>query len=403
MAEKEKCQTCTSKDVCKIDEEQLLKPTLSRIKHKIIVMSGKGGVGKSTVATCLAIALAQKGYKVGLLDIDLHGPSIPHLLGIKDLLEITEQKILPKKLMPNLEVVSIECFMADEDKDRAVIWRGPLKHSAIRQFLADVEWGELNYLVIDSPPGTGDEPLSVAHLIPDAKAIIVATPQEVALADIRKSISFCKHVQMDIVGLIENMSGFVCPHCGKEINIFKTGGGEKTAEIARIPFLGKLPVDLSVVEAGDEGKLLEYMQNQDNSYIRAFSKIAANVVDQLKQMEVKPVSLAEIRARKEYKVAIPLKDGRRADFLTECDELAMVHVKDGGIKKIEKMVPAEKDIAVVPMALVHLGADLVITKRMKEKAKYVFYKNGVGVLLDVPELTPEELVQKFISGELGGE
>jgi len=401
MGEKEKCQTCASKDVCKIDEEKLLKPVLSRIKHKIIVMSGKGGVGKSTVATCLAIALAQKGHNVGLLDIDLHGPSIPHLLGIKDLLEIKKQKIIPKKLLPNLEVVSIECFMADEMKDQAVIWRGPLKHSAIRQFLADVEWGELDYLVIDSPPGTGDEPLSVAHLIPDAKAIIVATPQEVALADIRKSISFCKHVQMDIIGLVENMSGFICPHCGKEVNIFKTGGGEKTADIAHIPFLGKLPIDLNVVEAGDEGRLLEYMQNQNN-YVEAFNHIATNVLEQIKRLEIKPVSLDEIRVRKDYKVAIPLKDGKRSDFLTECDELAMVYVKDGKIKKVEKMVPAEKDIAVVPMALVHLGADLVITKCMKEKAKYVFYKNGVGVLLDVPELPPEELVQKFIDGELGG-
>jgi len=403
MAEKGSCETCGSKGVCGIDEEKLLKPVLSRIKHKLMVMSGKGGVGKSTVAACLAITLAQQGYKVGLLDVDLHGPSIPHLLSLTGLLDIApdQQKIMPKKVMPNLEVVSIECLMAD--KDQAVIWRGPLKHSAIRQFLADVEWQDLDFLVIDSPPGTGDEPLSVAHLIPDAKAIIVTTPQEVSLADVRKSIEFCRHVQIEIVGLMENMSGFVCPHCGKEVDIFKTGGGERTAQEKHIEFLGKLPLDLSVVEAGDQGKLVEYMQDAEKPYVKAFNVIANNLVEQLKRTEVKPVPLAEIRARKEYKVAIPLKEDKAAYFLTECDELAMVHVKDGEIRKIEKMQPAEKDTGVVPMALVHLGADVVMTKCMKEKAKYIFHKNKVGIVLDVPDLGPEELVQKFIAGELGGE
>lgn len=403
MAEKSNCETCGSKGVCGIDEEKMLKPVLSRIKHKLMVMSGKGGVGKSTVATCLAITLAQKGYKVGLLDVDLHGPSVPHLLNLTGLLDISpdQQKILPKKVMPNLEVVSIECLMAD--KDQAVIWRGPLKHSAIRQFLADVEWENLDYLVVDAPPGTGDEPLSVAHLIPDAKAVIVTTPQEVALADVRKSIEFCRHTQMEIVGLVENMSGFICPHCGKEVDIFKTGGGEKTAQEKHIEFLGKLPLDLSVVEAGDQGKLIEYMQDQEKAYVKAFSAVADKVVEQVKRMEVKPMPLSEIRTKKEYKIAIPLKEGRPAHFLTECDELAMVHVKDGAIKKVERMQPAEKGTGVVPMALVHLGADVVMTKCMKEKAKYIFHKNKVGIVLEIPDLTPEELAQKFITGELGGE
>ncbi len=404
MGEKSSCESCASKGVCGIDEEKMLKPVLSRIKHKLMVMSGKGGVGKSTVAACLAITLAQKGYKVGLLDVDLHGPSIPHLLNLKGFLDIApeEQKILPKKVMPNLEVVSIECLMAD--KDQAVIWRGPLKHSAIRQFLADVVWEELDYLVIDSPPGTGDEPLSVAHLIPDAKAIIVTTPQEVALADVRKSITFCRQVQMDIVGLVENMSGFICPHCGKHVDIFKTGGGEKTAAQKGIAFLGKLPLDLKVVEAGDAGNLLEFFKtNPDSPYVQAFHQVGDAIIEQLKRMEVKPVSLAEIRAMKEYKVAIPLKEGKPAPFLTESDELALVHVKNGEIKKVEKLQPAEETGGVTPMAIVHLGANLVMTKRMKEKAKYIFYKNKVGVVLDISDLSPEELVQKFIAGEIGGE
>jgi len=383
-----------------IDEEQLLKPVLTHIKQKLMILSGKGGVGKSTIAACMAIALAQKGYKVGLLDIDLHGPSIPHLLNITDVLNISpEQKVLPKEIMPNLEVVSMECFMAD--KDQAVIWRGPLKHTAIRQFISDVQWGVLDYLVVDSPPGTGDEPLSIAQLIPEAKAIIVATPQEVALADVRKSITFCREVDMDIAGIIENMSGFICPHCGKEVDIFKTGGAERTALASHVEFLGRLPFDLGVVEAGDEGKLVKYMENQDNFYNKVFSQIADRLIQRLEQMEVKPVSLDEIRVKNSYKIAIPLKEEKPAPFLTTCDEMAMVHIKDGQIKKVERITPSEQG-PLRPKVFVDLGADLVMTKAMKEKAKYVFYKNKVGVVLDIPDASPEELVQKFIKGELGG-
>jgi len=382
-----------------IDEEQLLRPVLTHIKHKLMILSGKGGVGKSTIAACMAIALAQKGNKVGLLDIDLHGPSIPHLLNITDILNISpEQKLLPKKIMPNLEVVSIECLMAD--KDQAVIWRGPLKHTAIKQFISDVQWGDLDYLVVDSPPGTGDEPLSIAQLIPEAKAIIVATPQEVALADVRKSITFCREVDMDIAGIIENMSGFICPHCGKEVNIFKTGGGERTALAFHVEFLGKLPFDLGVVEAGDAGKLIKYMENQDNFYNKVFFQIADRLIQRLEQMEVKPVSLTEIRAKNSYKITIPLKEEKPAPSLTTCDKIAMVHVKDGQIKKVECITPSEQG-PIRPKVFVDLGADLVMTKAMKEKAKYIFYKNKVGVVLDIPDASPKELVQKFIKGELG--
>ena len=234
-------------------EDQLIHKRLSNIKHKIMVMSGKGGVGKSSVAVYLALSLANRGKKVGLLDIDLHGPSIPHLLGIKGLLNITpDRQILPHSYDKNLKVVSIECMM--QDTDTAVIWRGPLKHGAIKQFIAEVDWGSLDYLIVDSPPGTGDEPLSIAQIINDAKAVIVTTPQEVSLADVRKSINFCRHVGMPILGLVENMSGLECPHCHKEIDIFKTGGGERTAKEMNVTFLGRLPFELSLVEAGDLGR-----------------------------------------------------------------------------------------------------------------------------------------------------
>ncbi|MEM5786808.1 MAG: Mrp/NBP35 family ATP-binding protein, partial [Syntrophobacteraceae bacterium] len=236
----------------KNSREEIIACKLSRIKHKLVVMSGKGGVGKSSVATYLSLALAREGFKVGLLDVDLHGPSIPKMFGLKGVLNITpERRIVPHQYSPNLKIVSIESML--EDADSAIIWRGPLKHGVIAQFLADCDWDELDFLVIDSPPGTGDEPLSVSRLITDAKAIIVTTPQEVALADVRKSINFCRKVDMEILGLVENMSGLFCPHCNEFIPIFRTGGGQKTSESMKVPFLGELPFDPKVVEGGDSG------------------------------------------------------------------------------------------------------------------------------------------------------
>jgi Mrp family chromosome partitioning ATPase len=204
--------------------DEQAKQSLTRIKNKIMVMSGKGGVGKSSVSVNLAIALAGKGFKVGLMDVDIHGPDIPRMLGLMGMMASnSNRKLEPMRFSDNLSAVSIESLMPD--KDDAVIWRGPMKHGVIRQFIGEVEWGDLDYLIIDSPPGTGDEPLTVAQLIKDARAIIVTTPQEIALADVRKSINFCRTVKMEILGLVENMSGYTCPHCGKSVDIFGSGGG----------------------------------------------------------------------------------------------------------------------------------------------------------------------------------
>jgi ATP-binding protein involved in chromosome partitioning len=236
----------------KPDPDELAKQSLAKIKNKFIVMSGKGGVGKTSVSVNLAIALAQKGFKVGLMDVDIHGPDIPRMLGLKGMLGVGENgKIQPMMYSENLAAVSMEALMSN--KDDAVIWRGPMKHSAIRQFIGEVEWGNLDYLIIDAPPGTGDEPLTVAQLIKDAQAIIVTTPQEVALADVRKSINFCKTLKMKIFGLIENMSGFTCPHCGKISDIFGSGGGETTASSLSLDFLTRVPFDTNLVECGDAG------------------------------------------------------------------------------------------------------------------------------------------------------
>ena len=234
------------------EQDAAVKASLQKIKHKFMVMSGKGGVGKTSTSVNLAMALAQKGFKVGIMDVDMHGPDIPRMLGLEGMLDLSEnQKLSPMRYSENLSAVSIESLT--QNKDDAIIWRGPIKYSAIRQFIADVEWGDIDYLIIDSPPGTGDEPLTIAQVISDAKAIIVTTPQEVALADVRKSINFCKTVKMEIFGLIENMSGFACPHCGELVDLFGSGGGEKTAVAMGVNFLGKIPFDQNVVACGDAG------------------------------------------------------------------------------------------------------------------------------------------------------
>ena len=287
------CKTCPSKSddpqgscgaakVAKSMQDIGLQSTLSKIKRKILVMSGKGGVGKSTIATNVAMGLAKRGYQVGLMDVDLHGPDICRMLDLKDKL-FTEKAEKPKLLPPmkyndNLKVISLEYLM--ENRDEAIIWRGPLKIQAIRQFIGDIDWGKLDYLVIDAPPGTGDEPLSVAQIIKDVNALIVTTPQEIALADVRKSISFCRHVGIRILGIVENMSGFICPHCDKPVDIFGTGGGKKVSLEYSLRFLGKVPMDPKVVMGGDSGK--PYLSSGAGTVAtRAFDKVLDNVIKDL--------------------------------------------------------------------------------------------------------------------------
>lgn len=256
-------------------QNAVLQGSLSRIKHKLIVMSGKGGVGKSSVSANLATELGRRGYKVGLMDVDLHGPSIAGMMGIKGLLDVSEKKrVVAKPYKDNVKVVSMQSLLIDGDQP--VIWRGPAKNGVIRQFIGDVQWGDLDFLVIDSPPGTGDEPLSVVQAIPDARAVIVTTPQQVALADVRKSINFCRTVQLEIVGVLENMGPFACPCCDKIIAPFQGGGGAKMAQDAAVPFLGTLPFDPKVVKACDEGAPI--MDSQTES---AFSVALSKSVDKL--------------------------------------------------------------------------------------------------------------------------
>lgn len=290
MKNKQKtCSTCNSKScsaqqrrpnesVEKFAERQELTQRMCNIKHKIMVLSGKGGVGKSTVAVNLANSLSQQGNKVGLLDVDIHGPSVPKMLGVENegILPSKESaEIYPVKVSENLSAMSIGFLLADQDD--ALIWRGPRKYGVIKQFLKDVAWGKLDYLIIDLPPGTGDEPLAISQMIEDADgAVIVTTPQEVALADVRKSINFCKILELPVLGVIENMSGFTCPECGKITHIFKTDGAEKMCDHMKVPFAGKIPLNAEIVIAGDDGSF-----KASTSISKLFKPITKNIKSKL--------------------------------------------------------------------------------------------------------------------------
>ncbi len=245
------------------EQNRRLDEKMSRIKHKLIVMSGKGGVGKTSVAVNLSYGLALSGQRVGLLDVDLHGPNIAKMLGIEDaVLYATDSGIEPAEVTSHLKAVSLA--LTGIDRNQPIIWRGPMKASAIRQFLSDVNWGCLDYLVIDSPPGTGDEPLSVCQLIPEITgALVVTTPQDVAVLDARKSVLFAKELNIPVIGVIENMSGFICPHCRQEIDIFKRGGGQRIAAEFKVPFLGSIPLDPGLVHFADSGK--PFVSSRDQS------------------------------------------------------------------------------------------------------------------------------------------
>jgi len=282
------CQTCSTGETCSQEEKErhaknLIDKAMGTIGKKFMVLSGKGGVGKSSVAVNLAATLAARGKKVGILDADIHGPNIPKMLGVEDKRPLAADGpgdgIVPVAVTDNLRVMSIGFFL--DNPDNAVIWRGPMKHGLIKQFLGEVQWGELDYLIMDLPPGTGDEALSIAHLIGVVDgAVIVTTPQDVALLDSRKSISFCREVKIPLIGVVENMSGLLCPHCGTTIDLFKTGGGERIAKEMKVPFLGRVPLDPLMVLCGDDGQPFVDIHT-DSPVTTAFTEITDTWVKML--------------------------------------------------------------------------------------------------------------------------
>jgi len=254
-----KCETCSQYSSCDdtrkriYEEEKKLKERMRRVKHKIAVISGKGGVGKSVVTVNLAAAFALKGYQVGILDADIHGPCIPKMLGLHgQRLQAGPPGVFPASGPLGIRVVSMDFFLPSEESP--VIWRGPLKMTAIRQFLADILWGQLDFLLIDLPPGTGDEPLSVMQLLPEMDGVVIVTiPSEVSQIVVKKAVTFAQKLNVPVLGIVENMSGFICPKCSAEIDIFRTGGGEKIARELMVPFLGKIPIDPEICVASDQG------------------------------------------------------------------------------------------------------------------------------------------------------
>jgi len=263
------------------EEQQRLKERMDKIKHKIAVISGKGGVGKSTVTVNLAVVFAGKGFKVGILDADIHGPSVPKLLGLEgQLVRYGPPGAFPVEGPLGIRVMSIDFFLPEE---APTIWRGPLKMRAIRQFLVDIVWGELDFLLIDLPPGTGDEPLSVAQLLPDIDGVVIVTmPTGLSSSVVKKAISFAERLNMPVIGVIENMSGFICPHCGWKTEIFESGGGRKMAQEMGVAFLGSIPIDPKIGVDSDKGEPFIIAQ-KNSAAAKAFMEIVDKVEAHLKK------------------------------------------------------------------------------------------------------------------------
>lgn len=383
-------------------ERQALRNRLCRIDHKVLVLSGKGGVGKSMVAVNLAVSLSDAGKRVGLLDVDIHGPSVPKMLRLEEeQITIANGAIVPVSF-GNLKVMSIGFLLAD--RDDAVIWRGPMKGGVIKQFLKDVEWGDLDYLIVDSPPGTGDEPLSVCQLIEGADgAIIVTTPQDVAIADVRKSIRFCGHLNLPVLGVVENMSGFVCPECGTLTDIFRSGGGERMAEEMKISFLGRIPINPAIGEAGDAG--VPYIQNgNDSETAKAFLPVVEKVLNLGKDRTAVEERRSGDSRRTEgtMRIAIPVASGKLAMHFGHCETFAIFDVdeKKKSILNREDVTAPDHEPGLLPRWLAEREANLIIAGGMGSRAQDLFQQNGIRVQVGASAEPPEELVQSYLDGTL---
>ena len=281
-------QVVTEREKQFSDQEQKLRTNMSKVRHKIAVISGKGGVGKSTVAVNLAVALAMHKHvdRIGILDADIHGPSVPRMLGLTgQRLRVGPLGAFPASGTLGIKVVSMDFLLPDENAP--VIWRGPLKMTAIRQFLSDIVWGDLDILLIDLPPGTGDEPLSIAQLLPEMDGVVIVTiPSKVSQVVVKKSVTFARQLGMPIIGVIENMSGFICPHCGEKSDIFESGGGLKIAEELDITFLGSIPLDQEICEDADRGEPF-IVEHPNSAASKSFMEIVQKIEDFLKHEEKK--------------------------------------------------------------------------------------------------------------------
>ncbi len=378
-------------------ERQALQERMCHIRHKILVLSGKGGVGKSTVAANLAVSLSLAGKRVGLLDVDIHGPSIPKMFHLEGEAVTNDGDSIVPVEVGDIKVLSIGFFLGN--RDDAVIWRGPMKMGVIKQFLKDTAWGELDYLVIDSPPGTGDEPLSVCQLVEDADgAVIVTTPQDVSVADVRRSIRFCQSLRMPVLGVVENMSGFVCPRCGEVTNIFKSGGGEQMALEMGIPFLGRIPLDPQIGEACDAGKpyIHQYARSET-------AKAFQHAIKPILALDGGPTPSSTITEDiQKMRIAIPIANGQLAMHFGHCEEFALVDVDQAAkcILKTEKVEAPEHQPGLLPRWLAEKGANVIIAGGMGSRAQALFEEQNIHVIIGAPADTVENLVKAFLDGIL---
>jgi ATP-binding protein involved in chromosome partitioning len=384
-------------------DRQALSSRMCQIKHKLMVLSGKGGVGKSTVAVNLAAALAMAGKRVGLLDVDIHGPSIPKLLHLEGTpISGSENSLYPVKVGYRtglLSVMSIGFLL--RERDDAVIWRGPRKFGVIKQFLRDVEWGELDYLVIDSPPGTGDEPLAIAQLIENADgAIVVTTPQELAVQDVRRCIVFCRHLNLPVVGVIENMSGLVCPRCGEHISVFGTGGGRAMAEEMKVPYLGAIPIEPEVVASGDSGRPI-VQAHPHSETAKAFGRIVRSLLEPELDSTAEAPKLAR-RQGQSIKIAVPVSRGVLSAHFGHCELFALFDVDTDGktIRDRQDLAPPNHEPGTLPRWLHEQGATIIIAGGMGSRAQSLFAQNDIQVVLGAEGSAPDAIVRSFLDGRL---
>jgi Mrp family chromosome partitioning ATPase/predicted Fe-Mo cluster-binding NifX family protein len=371
------------------------KQVMENINRKILVLSGKGGVGKSTIAANLAVWLSMRGEKVGLLDIDIHGPSIPKLLGLEQkTLQGIGDKITPVTYGRMLKVMSIGFLLRNEND--ALIWRGPMKHNIINNFVSNVSWDELDYLVVDCPPGTGDEPLSIAQLMPGIDgAVVITTPQQLAVIDVRKCITFCRQLNIPILGVIENMAGFICPNCGQKTELFAGRGGKELAAELNTPFAGSIPLDPHLALTCDMGKPLicsDIQSPTKKAMQSAFEALIRNIEPPKITLEVK----------NKMKIAIPITNGRLSSHFGHCEQFAIVDAdaESKSITRTEMLTPPAHEPGVLPRWLSEMGVNLVIAGGMGQRALQLFAENNIDVVTGTADGVPQQVVADYLEGRL---
>ena len=382
--------------------EVRMKQTVSRIKNKIVVMSGKGGVGKSTVATNIAIGLSMAGKKVGLLDVDVHGPSVPRLLSMRDSkVHIEESFIEPVAWSENLSVMSLGFLLPNSYQP--VVWRGPVKMGFIKQILSDVVWGDLDYMVVDCPPGTGDEPLSILQCLGnDAQAVVVTTPQDVAIDDVRRSVTFVGDVGNQVLGIVENMSGIVCSKCGNVENIFGKGGGKELAKEVGVRFLGDIPLDPEVVRSGDMGYAFLDVQRESPT-AKALQKIIKPIL-MLQEEGAPSVKMHPVLPpfKGTVKVALPVSRGTLAPSFNLGDEFVIATL-DADARKVlstETVAAPPYEATAAAAFLDRLEIGYVLAKEVPEDACTALKDKHISLVKGITLNAPVAVATDFIEGKL---